>query len=346
MTLPLEPPLSPMLARLEDALPSGSSWRYEPKWDGFRALVFRERERLELVSRSGQGLERYFPELVSLLKSALPARCVLDGELIIERPSGLDFDALLQRIHPAPTRVRKLARETPASFVAFDLLAVGDESFLDKPFDQRRRELERLVPGDARLFVTPQTADEEVARRWFVQFEAAGLDGIVAKRSDLPYAPGERTMVKVKHERTVDCVIGGFRRTKDETGVASLLLGLYDGEGRLRYVGFASAFRAAERRELLFRLQPLEGARSFDPAFAPGGPSRWTRGRSSEWSAVAPRIVCEVAFDRLQGERFRHVATFLRFRPDKPPQACTFDQIGRRSMSLQQAGLRLELHPK
>jgi len=315
-----------MLARLSDEIPDGEGWRYEPKWDGFRAVVFRDAEKLELVSRNGQPLARYFPELLPALRDALPTRCVVDGEIVIAAERGLDFDALLQRVHPAASRIAKLAKETPASFVVFDLLALGEDDLRPKPFVERRRALERLLRANPQVHLTPQTDELHVARRWFLRFEGAGLDGVVAKRADTPYLEGERVMVKVKHRRTADCVVGGYRRAK-QGGVGSLLLGLYDDEGQLQYVGHTSSFDAKARTALLKELAPLEGGQSFGDGRAPGGPSRWNRGQSTEWTSVTPTLVCEVTFDHLQGQRFRHATRFLRWRPDKPPAECTFDQL-------------------
>ncbi len=343
MALPIEPPLAPMLARLQADLPLGEGWLYEPKWDGFRAIVFREGERLRLVSRNGQPLERYFPELIEALRQATPVRCVLDGEIVIETSAGLDFDALLQRIHPAASRVRKLSVETPASFVAFDLLAVEERSLLEKPFSERRRLLERVLEGGPRVYLTAQTSDPEIARRWYEQLEGAGIEGVVAKRAGQVYVPGERVMVKVKHERTADCVIGGYRPAAKGGGVGSILLGLYDAQGELVYVGFASAFSAPQRREILERLRPFEGRAGFAEGKGPGGPSRWNRGHKLGFVSVAPRLVCEVKLDKLQGERFRHAAQFQRWRPDKEPRECTYEQLslprgGRRPMPLATPG--------
>ena len=327
MTLPIQVPVKPMLAQLEEGIPRGAGWRYEPKWDGFRAVVFRDQDSFELQSRNGQPLQRYFPELVESLAEALPKQCVLDGEIIVPGPNGLDFDALLQRIHPAASRVKLLAAQTPSSFVAFDLLALGNEDLRSRPFDERRRLLERAVPGTPRVFVTPQTENPATAESWFTRFEGAGLDGVVAKRGDLLYVEGERVMVKVKHSRTADCVVGGYRVSKDGKGVGSLLLGLYDETGLLHHVGHTSGLSAKERRELRARLAPLEGGESFGRGRTPGGPSRWSQGRDMSWIAVTPKLVCEVAFDHLQGARFRHAARFLRWRTDKPPLECTYDQL-------------------
>lgn len=315
-----------MLARLQGEIPRGEGWCYEPKWDGFRAVVFRDRDRLHISSRNTQPLERYFPELVTLLADALPPRCVVDGEIVIVGPSGLDFDALLQRIHPAASRVALLAGQTPASFVAFDLLAVADDDLTGLPFSRRRATLEACVKEGSRVFLTPQTADHEEAATWFERFEGAGLDGVVAKGSDLRYLPGERVMVKVKHSRTADCVVGGYRLSKSGDGIGSLLLGLHR-DGVLHHVGHTSSFTATQRREMLEALRPLEGEDSFGEGRTPGGPSRWTQGRDMSWFSLEPRLVCEVAFDHLQGARFRHATRFLRWRPDKDPEECTFDQL-------------------
>jgi len=329
MALPLRPFIEPMLSEAEDEIPSGPGWRYEPKWDGFRALVFRDGESIHLQSRKGQPLERYFPELLPALAEALPPRAVVDGEIVVAGPRGLDFDALSQRIHPAASRIQRLSKQTPAAFVAFDLLALGDDDLREQPFSERRSRLETAIRETEQIFVTPQTPSREDARRWFEEFEGAGLDGVVAKREDLRYRPGERVMVKVKHLRTVDCVVGGYRKHK-QGGIGSLLLGLYDERGILDHVGHTSSFKAKERRELEAMLKPLEGGKSFGEGRTPGGPSRWSQGKDlSEWTAVSPKLVCEVTFDYLQGERFRHAATFVRWRRDKAPRDCTYGQIKR-----------------
>jgi ATP-dependent DNA ligase len=327
MAFPIEPPIEPMLAELQDEIPTGPEWLYEPKWDGFRAIVFRDGDAFHLGSRKGQPLQRYFPELLELFKTALPDRCVLDGEIIIPGPKGLDFDALLQRIHPAASRINRLAQETPASFVAFDLLAVGDEDLRQKPLSERRRRLEQVVKSSLRVAITPQTRDRDEASRWFVDFEGAGLDGVIAKPETIPYVPGERVMVKIKHERTCDCVVGGYRMHKDGQGVGSLLLGLYDDQGVLHHVGHTAAFTAKMRRELLEQVKPLEGKPSFGEGRTPGGPSRWAQGRDVSWTSLDPKLVCEVKFDYLQGPRFRHAAKLLRWRPDKAPEQCTWKQL-------------------
>jgi ATP-dependent DNA ligase len=341
VALPFGPPIEPMLAKLAREIPRGEGWLYEPKWDGFRAIVFRDGDDLDIQSRDRRPLNRYFPELIPLLSDALPKACIVDGEIVITRDHGLDFDALQLRIHPAASRVAMLSEQTPASFFAFDLLAVGSTDLRRVALATRRRRLERALgpappsrsvraglkkPG-SKVVVTPQTADPKTASRWLTDFAGLGLDGVVAKRPDLLYLPGDRAMVKVKLQRTVDCVIGGYRLSKSGDGVGSLLLGLYDDSGALHYVGHTSSFKADERRRLLKELRPLEGGRSFGDGRAPGGPSRWTGGRDTSWVPLEPVLVCEVSFDRMQGDRFRHAATFLRWRTDKRPEECTFDQV-------------------
>lgn len=330
MTLPLEPPLTPMLAKLGEALPEGEGWRYEPKWDGFRALIFKDGERLDVISRSGQPLARYFPELVALLKDALPDRCVVDGEIILRVEGRLEFEVLLQRIHPAKSRIEKLSKETPVGIVFFDLLALGDENLVERPLSERRERLKAVVKTGPDVMLTPQTESASLAKEWFVRLEASGLDGVMAKRADGIYTPGERHFVKVKHARTCDCVIGGFRfsKAKGKTEqIGSLLLGLYDEEKRLIFVGATVSFSAALRKEVEAKVRPLEGGPSFDEAFAPGGLSRWNSGTDKSWVAVRPELVCEVAFDHLQGRRFRHATRFERWRPDKAPEACDYSQL-------------------
>ncbi len=326
MALPLTPPLEPMLALLQEDIPRGEQWSYEPKWDGFRALVFRDGDDVQLMSRKGQPLHRYFPELVAELKAALPARCVVDGEIIMPGEKGLDFDALQLRLHPAQSRIDKLSKAIPASFVAFDLLALGDEDLREQPFVTRRARLDEVVPVGPRVFVTPRTRSADEAAGWFDQFEGAGLDGVIAKLDGLPYAHGERVMVKVKHGRTADCVVGGYRLSKKGDGVASLLLGLYDEQGVLHHVGHTSSFKANERRELLAQMKALTGE-SFGQGRTPGAPSRWSQGKDLTWFPVRPEKVCEVTFDYMQGDRFRHAATFQRWRDDKDPKSCTFEQL-------------------
>ena len=346
VTLPFAPPLAPMLSAAADALPDGEGWLFEPKWDGFRTLVFRDGAELVLQSRDEKPMNRYFPELVAPLTSALPERCVLDGEIVIVGANGLDFEALLLRIHPAASRVKLLAQQTPASFVAWDLLAYGDEDLRELPLEARRERLERVL-GDvaAPIHLSPATRDRALAEDWFQRFEGAGLDGVMAKRLESPYRAGERTMIKVKHSRTADCVVAGFRWHKNGPGtmVGSLLLGLYDDKGALHHVGVTSAFTNVVRRKLVDELAPLrENAledhpwRDWAEAHAeanekgqrlPGASSRWNRGKDLSWEPLRPERVCEVAYDHMQGTRFRHAARFVRWRPDKPPHECRYDQL-------------------
>ena len=332
-----------MLAKAADELPEGEGWIYEPKWDGFRCIVFRDGDEVELGSRNERPLTRYFPEVVAAVCRHLPARCVIDGEILIPGAVGLDFDALLQRIHPADSRVQKLAAETPASFVAFDLLAVGDRDLTELPLSDRRAMLESVATTRPPIFVTPISTDIATAKDWFSRFEGAGLDGVVAKRADLPYRPGERVMVKVKHRRTADCVVAGYRIHKDGNGVGSLLLGLYDDSGDLQHVGVASSFTAKRRRELLEELRPLlDGALDGHPwqgwaeavereqaegRRMPGAVSRWNAKKDLSWTAIRAERVAEVQFDQLQGRRFRHATSFVRWRPDREPSSCTYDQL-------------------
>ncbi len=333
MSLPFAPPVEPMLARLADDIPPGEGWLYEPKWDGFRALVFSDGIEVYLQSRDLKPLARYFPELQAGLAEGLPRPLVLDGEIVIMGRRGLDFEALQMRIHPAESRVRMLAREMPASFVAFDLLCDGRDDLRRTSFAERRRRLESALVGvRAPVYLTPATEDRALALDWFDRFEGAGLDGVVVKRLDEPYQPGVRAMMKIKHLRTVDCVVGGFRWNKGEESrsVGSLLLGLYDEEGVLQHVGHTSSFKAAEKRELVRKLKPYrtdDESVGFGRGRTPGGPSRWSRERDMSWVRLRPALVCEVTFDYLQGDRFRHAATFRRWRTDKLPSACTFDQI-------------------
>jgi ATP-dependent DNA ligase len=333
LALPFRPPLEHMLAKITPSIPDGDGWIYEPKWDGFRALVFFDGGDIYLQSRDLKPLGRYFPELEAALKEALPRPMVLDGEVVIAGPKGLDFDALQMRIHPAESRVRMLAEQTPSSFVVFDLLAVGAEDLRQRPFEERRRRLEDVLADvGPPVYVTPATRDAAQAQDWFERFEGAGLDGVIAKKLNEPYRPGVRSMFKIKHLRTVDCVVGGFRWNKGEEGrsVGSLLLGLYDENGVLHHVGHTSSFKAAEKRALVEKLRPLiveDEDVGFGRGRTPGGPSRWTGARDMSWVRLRPELVCEVTFDYLQGDRFRHAATFKRWRPDKPPRACTKDQI-------------------
>lgn len=332
------PPVSPMLAQLVRELPRAPGLLYEPKWDGFRCIVFRDGDEIELGSRNERPLTRYFPELVDGLKRQLPERCVVDGEIVIVSNEGLDFEALLQRIHPAESRIEKLSRETPAAFVAFDLLALGDRDLRGEPLAKRREALEEaLAKCRPPVHLTPATDDPEIASDWFHRFEGAGLDGVIAKPSSLAYVEGKREMMKVKHQRTADCVVGGFRRHKDGRGVGSLLLGLYDEKGTLHHVGVASGMAAAVRSQLAKELEPLtDGATKShpwvgkDPEGAqriPGGPSRWTGTRDLSWEAVRPERVVEVAYDHMQGDRFRHATRMIRWRPDREPRSCTYAQL-------------------
>ncbi|NJQ00297.1 ATP-dependent DNA ligase [Streptomyces zingiberis] len=339
MDLPVMPPVRPMLARTAARIPP--DMLYEAKWDGFRALVFRDGEEVRTLSRSGRPLDRYFPELVTAFRSELPERCVLDGEIVVARGPRLDFDALLERIHPADSRVRLLAERTPAAFVAFDVLALGDRSLMHTAQRDRRAELATaLTATGERVFTAPATWDLAAARRWFDQFEGAGLDGVVAKPPDLGYRPGERVMVKVKHERTADCVVAGLRPHKSGPVVGSLLLGLYDGEGRLQHVGVCAAFPMRRRAELWEELAPLrmdsaEGhpwedwarKEAHERDRMPGAPSRWSAGKDLSWAPLRPERVLEVAYDHMQAGRFRHTARFRRWRPDREPESCTYAQV-------------------
>jgi ATP-dependent DNA ligase len=335
-----------MLSLAADELPSGVGWQFEPKWDGFRTIVFRDADEILLQSRDEKPMNRYFPELLGPLAAMLPERCVVDGEIVIVGAAGLDFEALLLRIHPAATRVKLLAAQTPASFVAWDLLALGDKDLREWPFAERRKQLEEvLARAAAPVHLSPATGDRALAEDWFRRFEGAGLDGVMAKRLDAPYRAGERTMIKIKHARTADCVIAGFRWHKRGPGtmIGSLLLGLYDDEGTLHHVGVTSAFTNAVRKQLVdelasLRENALEGHpwRHWAEAQAeanekgqrmPGAASRWNRGKDLSWEPLRPERVCEVAYDHMQGARFRHAAHFVRWRPDKRPQDCRYDQL-------------------
>ena len=330
------PPVAPMLAKLARQLPPAGDMVFEPKWDGFRCVVFRDGGEVELGSRNERPLTRYFPEVVEAVRGELPERCVVDGEIVVAGRGGLDFDALLQRIHPAESRVRRLAAETPASFVAFDVLALDDDDLREAPFSERRRRLEVALAGvRPPVHLTPATSDRSVALEWFDRFEGAGLDGVVAKPSSLPYREGERCMVKVKHERTADCVVAGFRWHKSGPVVGSLLLGLYDDAGVLHHVGVTASFTMDRRRELVDEVAPYrEGADQGHPwswgaevGRRPGTPSRWNAGRDLAFEPLRPELVCEVAYDHLQGDRFRHATTFRRWRPDRDPESCTYAQL-------------------
>ena len=346
MALPFHAPVAPMLSKAAEDLPGGDGWQFEPKWDGFRTLVFRDGDEVLLQSRDEKPMNRYFPELIEPLKAVLPERCVLDGEVVIVGKNGLDFEALLLRIHPAASRVKLLAEETPASYVAWDLLALEGEDLRGVPLAKRRERLEQeLSRAKAPVHLSPATRDIALARDWFRRFEGAGLDGVMAKRLDEPYKAGERTMIKVKHQRTADCVVAGFRWHKNGPGtmVGSLLLGLYDVEGTLHHVGVTAAFTTETRKRLVTELEPLrknalkdhpwkDWAEAEEVAAAkgqrlPGATSRWNRGKDLSWEPLRPERVCEVSYDHMQGTRFRHAAQFVRWRPDKPPRDCRYDQL-------------------
>ncbi|PYM13835.1 MAG: ATP-dependent DNA ligase [Candidatus Rokuibacteriota bacterium] len=346
MRLPFASPIAPMLSTAADALPDGEGWQFEPKWDGFRTLVFRDGDEILLQSRDEKPMNRYFPELPGPLLRALPGRCVVDGEIVIVGSEGLDFEKLLLRIHPAASRVKMLAEQSPASFVAWDVLALGDEDLREAPLAVRRARLEQaLASATPPVHLSPATRDRTLAEDWFRRFEGAGLDGVMAKRLEEPYRAGERTMIKVKHRRTADCVVAGFRWHKKGPGamVGSLLLGLYDDDHTLHHVGVAGAFTNQMRARLVEELAPLreralEGhpwrdwAEAHEEAEAagqrmPGATSRWNRGKDLSWEPLRPERVCEVAYDHMQGSRFRHAAQFLRWRPDKRPDECRYDQL-------------------
>jgi ATP-dependent DNA ligase len=345
MDLPVNPPVLPMLAKRVDALPPGDGWIFEPKWDGFRTLVFRDGDEVFIQSRDEKPLDRYFPELIEPLKAQLPKKCVLDGEIVIARDGGLDFEALQLRLHPAASRVKKLAGEMPASVVFFDLLSKGDRDLRDAPFTERRALLETLLGSAAPpLHLTPATRDRDIAADWFQRFEGAGLDGVVAKPEAGLYEPNKRVMLKVKHERDCDCVVAGFRWHKSghDTAVGSLLLGLYDDAGHLEHVGVCASFTDAKRRELVTFLEPYRKNAAVDHPWRawaehdeaaagaqrkPGGGSRWSQGKDLSWEPLRPELVVEVAYDHMQGTRFRHTAQFRRWRIDKRPQDCTFAQL-------------------
>jgi len=331
-----------MLAKIADAIPDGDGFLFEPKWDGFRALVFRDGGETLIQSRDGKPLNRYFPELEATLRSALPKGCVLDGEVVVVSPHGLDFDALQQRIHPAASRIAKLSVATPASFVAFDLLAVGGRSTMDETQAERRERLEALLhDAEPPLHLTPMTRDRAEAERWLASFEGAGLDGVVAKHADGTYQPGKRAMLKIKHVRTADCVVAGYRLYKDrDDAVGSLLLGLYDDADVLHHVGITSSFTMDRRVGLMKELAPLRKnalathpwrdwaeAVVGDAQRMPGAQSRWSGGKDLTWEPLRPERVCEVKYDHLQGDRFRHATTFVRWRPDKPAKDCRYDQL-------------------
>jgi ATP-dependent DNA ligase len=335
-------PIEPMLAKIADELPPAGAYLYEPKWDGFRAIVFRNGDETYIQSRDLRPLNRYFPELERALAQALPKGCVIDGEIVVVGAKGLDFDALQQRLHPAASRVAKLAKETPSAFVAFDLLAAGGKSIMALAQSERRVRLERLLGQVAKpVYLTPMTRDRAIAEDWLQRFEGAGLDGVIAKPEAAPYQPGKRAMLKIKHARTADCVVAGFRWYRDtKDAVGSLLLGLYNDAGVLQHVGVTSSFTMAMRRELADELDPLRknaikdhpwrdwaNATDAEANRMPGGQSRWSAGKDLSWEPLRPERVCEVKYDHMQGDRFRHAAVFLRWRPDKPPEDCRYDQL-------------------
>ena len=341
-SFPLPPPIAPMLARSVEALPQQAGLLFEPKWDGFRAIVFRGDDELYMQSRDLKPLDRYFPELHAGLLAHMPRHAVLDGEIVIATPAGLDFDLLQLRLHPAASRVAKLAAATPSAFVAFDALALAGTDLRAAPQSERRRQLE-LALRDCQppLYLTPMTRDVALAGEWLERFEGAGLDGVMAKHESAPYESGKRSMFKIKHARSADCVVAGFRWHKNGPGtlVGSLLLGLFDGQGKLQHVGVTSSFTMERRKQLVEELAPLrEHALAEHPwrewasagegdSRMPGGESRWSAGKDLSWEPLRIERVCEVKYDHLQGDRFRHAATFLRFRPDKPASDCRYDQL-------------------
>jgi ATP-dependent DNA ligase len=338
MQLPVMPPVSPMLAKPVRSIPAGAS--YEPKWDGFRTICFRDGDEVELGSRNERPMTRYFPEVVAAITAELPERCVVDGEIVIATDYGLDFEALQLRLHPAASRVHMLAEQTPAAFIAFDLLALDDDDYTDRPFSERRTALVDALPGvGSSIHVTPATTDLATAERWFDEFEGAGLDGLIAKPLTITYQPDKRVMFKVKHERTADCVVAGYRVHKSgDDAIGSLLLGLYKDDGQLASVGVIGAFPMATRRQLFTELQPL--VTTFDdhpwnwaahisgdrtPRRNEG--SRWNAGKDLSFVPLRPERVVEVRYDHMEGERFRHTAQFNRWRPDRDPRSCTYDQL-------------------
>ncbi len=337
MSLPLPIDYAPMEADSARAIPTGEEWEYEPKWDGFRCLAFRDGEDIHIMSKSGQTLARYFPEMVDALKSLKPEKFVLDGELIVTEKRTLDFDALLQRIHPAESRIKKLAKETPATLVLFDLLVnERGEDFSSRVLDDRRAELEhfaaKFLKGQERIRLSPRTRDFETAKSWFKRM-AGPLDGVIAKRVDRAYASGERnSMVKIKNLRTADCVVGGFRYGAKNNLVGSLLLGLYNDAGLLDHVGFTSGLATVDKEALTKRLETLIEPPGFTGS-APGGPSRWSTERSTEWQPLAPKLVAEVQYDHFSGHRFRHGTKLLHWRPEKRPEDCKLSQVKRESQS-------------
>lgn len=340
--MPLKPPILPMLAKSAATLPPGEHWIFEPKWDGFRALIFRDGDDLFIQSRDGRPLARYFPDLLDPFAKQLPQRCVLDGEIVVAQNGALDFDELQLRLHPAASRVAMLARQSPASMVFFDLLAENDNDLRAEPFARRRIRLEKmLAKATPPLHLTPATRDRAVADDWFHRFEGAGLDGVIAKAETLTYQPDKRVMLKIKHAREADCVVAGFRwhKTGKGTAVGSLLLGLYDERGQLQHVGGIASFTDVKRRELVKTLEPYRprgltghpwkewAEEGSGGQRMPGAPSRWSAKKDMSWEPLAPTLVVEVAYDHMQSGRFRHTAQFRRWRPDKNPRACTFEQL-------------------
>ncbi|WP_026146224.1 ATP-dependent DNA ligase [Nocardioides sp. Iso805N] len=346
MDLPVMPPVLPMLAKSVPSVPATEGFSFEPKWDGFRCLVFKDGDEVELASRNTKPLTRYFPEMVAAMREQLPARCVLDGELFVAGGDRLEFEVLQERIHPAASRIKLLAEQTPAQYVAFDLIALDETSYVERPFAERRAALEKALSGLAGLggpcHLTRTTTDPAEAERWFRQFEGAGLDGVVAKRLDAPYAPNQRTMLKIKHARTADVVVAGYRLHKTSTDeqplLGSLLLGLYDGD-QLQHVGVSASFTAKRRAELITELRPLEVPieehpwghwaefLTANPDRVPGTQSRWSQGKDLSFIPLRPERVLEVGYDHMEGRRFRHTAQFKRWRPDRDPTSCGYDQL-------------------
>lgn len=329
MTLPIHTPYPPMEAKRVDRIPAGECWQFEPKWDGFRAIVFRDGEDVEVQSKAGQPLARYFPEVVAAVRSLRQKQFVLDGEIVVPVAGRLSFDDLLLRMHPAASRVQKLAAQTPAHYYVFDILALKTRDFTKLPIEKRRAKLEDFFGSvdHERMHLSPATTERKLAQEWFDQFGALGLDGIMAKRLGEPYHSGDREgMVKVKHLKSADCVVGGFRYGEGTRSVGSLLLGLYDDEGRLVHIGHTSSIKQAERQALTRKLEALRAENPFEVR-VPGGPSRWASGKSGEWEPVRPELVCEVEYDYFSQGRFRHGSKLLRWRPDKSPQQCTMEQV-------------------
>jgi ATP-dependent DNA ligase len=329
MNLPLEPPYPPMEARRVDKIPTGEHWQFEPKWDGFRAVIFRDGDEVYIQSKAGQPLARYFPEVAEAIRAIKQKQFVLDGEIVVPVGGRLSFDHLLQRIHPAESRVKKLAAETPSHYYIFDVLVTKGRDVTKEPIENRRGLLEEFFQSvdHELLHLSPATTNRKIALDWFNKFGAAGLDGIMAKRLGEPYHSGDRDgMVKVKHLKSADCVVGGFRYGEGTKEVGSLLLGLYDDEGRLVYIGHTSSIKKADRAALTKKFEAMRGENPFEVR-VPGGPSRWSQGKSSEWEPVRPELVCEVEYDYFSQGRFRHGSKFLRWRPDKKAEQCTMDQV-------------------